>query len=91
MEPTQKRVYKGYLRRRTSECPHSPHTMSTVQALLDVCAEIMGTRVEHDANEATSLFDLGLTESQLPLLCRKIKEETGVVVRIEDILATNDI
>ena len=65
--------------------------MSTVQALLDVCAEIMGTRVEHDANEATSLFDLGLTESQLPLLCRKIKEETGVVVRIEDILATNDI
>ena len=61
------------------------------ERLLELCLEVTGSKLDREFDASISLFDLGLTEAQVPLLCQRIKKEMGVSVSAEDILATQEI
>ena len=65
--------------------------MSAARTLVDLCLEVTGSKLYREVDASISLFDLGLTEAQVPLLCQRIKKETGVSISAEDILATQEI
>ena len=66
-------------------------TSSARRTLLDLCIEVTGTTLDREVDASISLFDLGLTEAQVPLLCKRIKKAVGVSISVEDILATQEI
>ena len=44
-------------------------TSSATRTLLDLCVEVTGTKLDREVDASISLFDLGLTEAQVLLLC----------------------
>ena len=60
--------------------------MSAARTLVDLCLEVTGSKLDREVDASISLFDLGLTEAQVPLLCQRIKKEMGVSISAEDIL-----
>jgi hypothetical protein len=64
------------------------HTTSTI---VDLCLEVTGSKLDRKVDASVSLFDLGLTEAQVPLLCMRIKKEMGASISPEDILSAQEI
>ena len=62
-----------------------------MRTLVDLCLEVTGSKLARDVDASVSLFDLGLTEAQVPLLCTRIKKEMGVSISAEDLLSTQEI
>lgn len=61
-------------------------------SLLSIVSEITnGRSPEADDASSLTLFDLGLAEAELPLLCERVKETFGVILSIEDVLTAPDI
>ena len=69
----------------------SSANMSATRTLVDLCLEVTGSKLARDVDASVSLFDLGLTEAQVPLLCTQIKKEMGVSISAEDLLSTQEI
>ena len=65
--------------------------MSATRTLVDLCLEVTGSKLDTEVDASVSLFDLGLTEAQVPLLCMRIKKEMGVSLSAEDILSAQEI
>ena len=65
--------------------------MSATRTLVDLCLEVTGSTLAREVDASVSLFDLGLTEAQVPLLCTRIKKEMGVSLSAEDILSAQEI
>ena len=65
--------------------------MSVTRTLVDLCLEVTGSTLAREVDASVSLFDLGLTEAQVPLLCTRIKKEMGVSISAEDLLSTQEI
>ena len=65
--------------------------MSATRTLVDLCLEVTGSKLDREVDASVSLFDLGLTEAQVPLLCMRIKKEMGASISAEDILSAQEI
>ena len=65
--------------------------MSATRTLVDLCLEVTGSKLAREVDASVSLFDLGLTEAQVPLLCTRIKKKMGVSISAEDLLSTQEI
>ena len=59
-------------------------------SLLNLILEVTGADPV-DVTSDTTLFDLGLTEAQVPELCRRIKEEFGLEISDSDVLAAQSV
>lgn len=58
--------------------------------LLKLITERTGLPMD-DMPQHASLFDLGFSEDDLPQLCARIEEETGLELSVEDMLTTQDV
>ena len=65
--------------------------MSATRTLVDLCLEVTGRKLDREVDASVSLFDLGLTEAQVPLLCMRIRKEMGASISPEEILSAQEI